>query len=148
MNNMSDTNDSINTWKDEYGVVYSLNRKRLIRANPSLGLVSYNILDGTEIIEEHAFDFCHSLNEIDLPESLSVIGSFAFIGCHSLKTIRIPQSLKVIRQGAFEECTSLNNLFIPNNTIFEIAQDTFRRCISLQNICYLLFVQMEYQLIR
>ena len=62
-NNMSNSNNLSRMWEDEYGVLFSMDKKTLIKAKPSLELRSYSIPDGTEIIGENAFNSCSSLKE-------------------------------------------------------------------------------------
>ena len=51
--------DIKNVVKDEFGVVYSKDCKMLLKGN--LELKTYIIKDGTQMIYNHAFDGCHSL---------------------------------------------------------------------------------------
>ena len=65
--------------KDEYGVWYSPDGLRLIKANPYLN--TYKIKDGTKVICDHAFDFCLSLTSIHIPDSVTTIGKCVFEFC-------------------------------------------------------------------
>ena len=54
--------------KDEYGVLYSPDGLRLIKANDHLK--TYEIKDGTKVICDYAFSWCSPLTSIQLPESV------------------------------------------------------------------------------
>ena len=62
-----DLKDEIaNGWKDEFGAVYSQDRKRLLRG---ADVPEYYILDGTEYVERLAFVGFKSLNKLYFPPS-------------------------------------------------------------------------------
>ena len=74
---------SDNNYVDEYGVIYSPDRKVLIQwhdlttKNESFP-ISYVVQDGTEIICNEAFMYCKDLETISLPASLKIIGENVF----------------------------------------------------------------------
>ena len=55
-------------WKDEFGGVYTADKKRLLRV-PNVKL--YRIAKGCEGTDEHAFDDCKELECLYVPESFS-----------------------------------------------------------------------------
>ena len=144
-----------NTYKDEYGVEYSIDRTILIKANPEL--TEYTVPDGTLIIEEFAFYKCTSLVSIFLPSSLIKVGSEAFRECTSLANLLLPKSLNEISGDAFIGCEQLRLLKIPNSltingmlnfygcnslefiniplSVTEINAYAFRLCRSLKFVC-------------
>lgn len=50
------------------------------------------IPDGVEIIEENAFEYCHSLVSIEISNSVTSIGDSAFRDCSALITPYSPNS--------------------------------------------------------
>ena len=80
-------------WVDEYGVKYSADRKKLIRA-PERLYGNYRVLDGTVVICDNAFCWCKNLQEITLPPRATSIGDRAFIGCRNLQRINVAESNK------------------------------------------------------
>jgi len=58
-------------------------------------------------IEEGTFSFCHSLESVTIPESVSSIGDEAFSGCESLYKLYIPDSVKFIGENVFSLCPNL-----------------------------------------
>ena len=68
--------DIANGWTDEYGVVYSADRKRLLKAPGDIE--EYSVLPGTKVIGDRAFYLCESLTSIHFPEGITSIGNWAF----------------------------------------------------------------------
>ena len=129
------TLDSQNTWIDEYGVVYSKDRKRLIKGTESIE--NYSIEKGTEAICEYAFDFdgyC-KLKEIHLPFGLNVIGNHAFEGCKRLERIELPSTITEIGDKAFGCCHSLKKIVIPESVKI-MGDGVFDGCTSLKTIIF------------
>ena len=135
--------DLANAWVDEFGVKYSADRKRLLKAPNSMR--SYSIRKGTIIICNYAFSADYitpndrysnrgrGLNNISIPEGIKAIGSGAFWGCVSLESIDIPMSVKTIGKDAFYSCYSLSSMVIPNK-VSRICESTFQDCIRLKSI--------------
>ena len=96
--------DLKNAVEDEFGVKYSKDWKRLLKAPTDLDGV-YSIKKGVKIIANHAFSWCfYSLKSINIPDSVTSIGDGAFSECHSLKSINIPDSVTSIGDWAFSNC--------------------------------------------
>lgn len=88
-------------WTDEYGVVYSADKSRLIEAPK--GLRDYVILDGTRIIESYAFDHTSgSLKSLLIPDSVTEIEPYAFAYLRNLSSLKIPKSVTIIGKNAFK----------------------------------------------
>ena len=116
--------------EDEFGVKYSKDWKRLLKA--PLGLTGeYSIRKGVKVIGDSAF-FCNTffLTTINIPNSVTAIGNEAFWGCDSLTTINIPNSVTTIGNGAFALCKSLATITIPNS-VTAIGDEAFSGCIKL-----------------
>ena len=95
--------ENIETFTDEYGVVYSADRKRLIKAPDTL--TRYNIPQGTEIIERKAFNNHWHLKEISFPSTLVTIGKRAFEACWAIDTpIILPDSVTELEPYCFSFC--------------------------------------------
>ena len=123
--------DRQNAVEDEFGVSYSADGMRLIKA-PS-DLKSYQIKEGTKVICNEAFYWCEELQDIHIPNSVTQIGEDAFRGCSSLQSIHIPNSVTQIGEDAFRGCSSLQSIHIPNS-VNHIGYSAFEDCSSLQNI--------------
>ena len=121
-----------NAVKDEFGVKYSKDWKRLFGAPWNLS-GKYSIRKGVKVIEDRAFKCCNSLSSIDIPNSVTRIGESAFGDCKSLTNINIPNSVTTIGEGAFSYCRFLTNINIPNS-VTTIGRRAFEGCISLTSI--------------
>ena len=125
--------DLKNAVEDEFGVKYSKDWKRLLKAPTDLDGV-YSIKKGVKIIANHAFSWCfYSLKSIIIPDSVTSIGDGAFSECHSLKSINIPDSVTRIGYSAFKSCGGLTSISIPPS-VTTIEDGTFLGCHSLRNI--------------
>ena len=124
--------DLKNAVEDEYGVKYSKDWKRLLKA--PIGLKGkYSIREGVKVVGNDAFQGCGFLTNIDLPESLTSIGRNAFWGCDSLTSIIIPNGVTSIGDYAFFYCDSLTSIIIPNG-VTSIGDHAFSKCNSLKSI--------------
>lgn len=124
--------DLKNAVEDEFGVKYSKDWKRLLKA--PIGLKGkYSIREGVKVVGNDAFQGCGFLTNIDLPESLTSIGRNAFWGCDSLTSIIIPNGVTSIGDYAFSDCKSLLNINIPNG-VTSIGDSVFVNCNSLISI--------------
>ena len=82
--------------RDEFGVLYSKDGKRLLKEN--VELKEYTVRKGTRVICDRAFWNCSSLTSLTLPSSLQSIGGGAFTGCTSLRSVICNKFYKVIGQ--------------------------------------------------
>ena len=124
--------DKENAVKDEFGVMYTKDWKRLLKA--PIGLKGkYSIREGVKVVGNDAFQGCGFLTNIDLPESLTSIGRNAFWGCDSLTSIIIPNGVTSIGDYAFFYCDSLTSIIIPNG-VTSIGDHAFSKCNSLKSI--------------
>ena len=94
--------DLENAVKDEFGVKYSKDWKRLLKAPKNLK-GHYSIREGVKVIGNYAFKLCRSINRIDIPDSVTNIGNNAFYGCRSLTNIKIPNCVTNIEDNVFGE---------------------------------------------
>ena len=119
--------DLENAVDDEFGVKYSKDWKRLLKAPESLS-GKYTIRKGVKVIGNSAFWLCSSLTNINIPNSVTTIGEGAFARCKSLTSINIPNSVTTIGEGAFAWCKSLTSINIPNS-VTTIGEGAFKDCI-------------------
>lgn len=86
------TNEDLkNAVEDEFGVKYSKDWKRLLKA-PWRIKGEYHIRKGVKVIGDWAFSACSSLSKIKIPNSVTNIGDSAFWWC-KLTSINIPSSV-------------------------------------------------------
>ena len=124
--------DLENAVMDEFGVKYSKDWKRLLKASSGLK-GEYSIRKGVKVIGNEAFSVCWLLTKINIPNSVTNIGNSAFSECSSLTCINIPNSVTNIGDKTFSYCKSLANINIPNS-VTNIGDKTFFYCSSLTKI--------------
>ena len=157
------TDDDLrNAVEDEFGVKYSKDWKRLLKAPENLK-GKYSIRKGVEVIGNNAFMCCFFLTNIDLPDSVTSIGIHAFTMCDSLTIIKIPSSVVNINGNPFYEwygdlhnetktfiyehqvlfnkdrtilivCRSKKTNYIIPDSVTTIEDEAFIECESLINI--------------
>ena len=108
------------------GIVFSEDRKTLIRYNEDLPDSSYSIPKGVTSIRDTAFAGCKNLKSIKIPDSVTSIGDDAFVGCWRLTGIAIPDRVTSIGEEAFADCGSLETVSLPRNV--ELAGNVFNDC--------------------
>ena len=116
--------------KDEFGVVYSKDGKRLLKCENDK-IEQYEIKVGTNVVCDKAFWFCRKLQQITIPDSVSIIGDYAFDGCEILKQIILPDLVESIGQLAFSDCKSLKKLCLPKS-LKMIGRVPFCGCKNLK----------------
>ena len=122
---------------DEWGVEYSKDRRKLLKAPQGLN-GTYSIRKGTKIICDWAFGWSkfigrRSLTSLVIPDSVTNIGDYAFSGCSSLSSVVIPDRVTSIGDCAFENCFSLTGIVIPDS-VTGIGKFAFDGCSSLSSV--------------
>ena len=124
--------DLKNAVEDEFGVKYSKDWKRLLKAPTDLDGM-YSIRKGVKVIANDAFRFCESLVNINIPKGVTSIGDWAFNGCESLTKIKLPDSMTSIGHSVFSGCHSLTNINLPDG-VTNIEKYAFSCCYFLTSI--------------
>lgn len=130
---ISNEGEIANAWKDEKGVRYSQDRKRLLKS-PIIDRIKgdYYIQPKTKVICNGALCNCWGFEKVFLPNGLIKIGDSAFYTCCSLKSIDIPNSVSDIGKWAFYHC-SFVSLSIPNS-VRNIGEWAFAGCEELKQL--------------
>ena len=130
--------DLANAWIDEYGVKYSADRKRLLKAPENLR--NYSVIDGTKVICDKAFLNCDywgdptsDLQSIVIPNSVKAIGDYCFWNCRELSSIKLYYGIETIGTGAFRDCTSIEVIQLPKS-LRKLGDSAFRDCINLHYV--------------
>lgn len=113
-------------------VAYNEEKTALVKCLPSKSGV-FIVPEGVKTICAFAFNNCHDITRIVLPQSLTFIGSGAFCGCKGLKEVNIPDNIKDIHEFAFQGCISLKDIIIPEKASV-IWQNAFQNCTSLTTV--------------
>lgn len=86
-------------------------------------------------IEQAAFQNCKSVQQIILPDNVSVISKSAFQGCQLAKSIKLPANVGTIESLAFADMENLQSLSFTDCTILiSIDKEAFRNAVNLQTI--------------
>ena len=123
--------DLANAWTDAYGVKYSVDKKRLLKAPNDI--CDYSILMGTIVICNDAFRDCKLLTSIIIADSVISIGKRAFLNCSSISSVKMSDGIRQIKSRAFFLCSSLTSVIIPQNVV-EIGDEAYTGCINLISI--------------
>lgn len=91
------------------------------------------IPDSVTIIDRKAFSDCKSLQSIILPDSITSIDEYAFANCDSLQSIGLPNSIKSIGLYAFYGCRSLQKISLPYG-LQKINSASFSNCTNLKDV--------------
>lgn len=97
-------------WTDEYGILYTKDKRSLIHAPGALE------------------------GEVELPEELVFIRDSAFHGCSKVTKVTIGPNVKRIGKSVFSGCSSLEGIDLPAS-VTEVAEYAFRGCSSMRSIC-------------
>lgn len=84
-------------------------------------------------IARSTFYGCCSLNQIEIPEGVTVIGYGAFSNCYSIREVKLPATLVEIDIAAFFDCNSLEKIEIPDE-VSEISSNAFNSCDELREV--------------
>ena len=110
------------------------------------------IMPGVKIVEGCAFEDCEALVDVECGK-LEIIEGSVFHGCSSLRSINLP-SARIVGEHAFSDCSSVTEAHFGRN-LETIEQYTFFECFSLKRITiplknglfYLTALQLDYSLL-
>ena len=84
-------------------------------------------------VDGGAFQHCHFLLSIKLPNTITYIGDCAFANCDNLRQFKIPESVTETGFAVFKECVSLSEIVIPEG-ITTLGNQMFLHCRSLSAV--------------
>lgn len=87
--------------------------------------------EGTTEVAKYLFEGCAGLEEIVIPDTVTVIEYRAFMDCVNLKQVAFSANITEIENMAFKGCIKLENVQIPNETT-KIGANVFQDCVSLK----------------
>lgn len=99
----------------------------------SLLLVKKALIKGVKTISNNMFAGCTSLEEVEIPESVTAIGESAFAECSSLTSVLLPSSITGIGRNAFSDCSSLTSITIPDS-VTAVGESAFYSCSNLRSV--------------
>ena len=122
-----------NYFSNEYGILFSKDKKTLIKYPCALAYTEYTIPDTVEIIDKYAFSSC-SLSSVIFGDNVREIEQSAFVDCENISEINLGKNIHTIGSDAFARCNSIENVIIPDNVIF--VSGAFSGCSNLKSIYY------------
>mgnify|MGYP002515855316 CR=1 FL=1 len=126
---------------NDSGVLYGIGKTMLIAYPDGKADTEYHLPSEVREIGDRAFDNCHNLEYITIPNTITKIGDYAFYdaslkkvsfeddnaatigfyafwGCKNLTDVKLPKTLKGISAGAFRNCRNLETLAVPDTAQF------------------------------
>lgn len=97
------------------------------------GLISIQLPDNLEIINNYTFVDCTNLKSIKIPDSVTLIKSDAFMDCAGLEEVSFGKNLQIIGRQAFCECVALQSVKLPDS-VTTIEKSAFEKCASLKEV--------------
>eukprot|EP00980_Cylindrotheca_fusiformis_P012793 scaffold3136_cov102-Cylindrotheca_fusiformis.AAC.10 len=97
------------------------------------GLVSVELPEGLQVIEEDLFFCCGLLTTVKIPSSVIEIRKRAFCYCSCLTFFDLPHGLLELGGSAFENCNSIETVHMPS-TVSAIGPSAFAHCFQLKSI--------------
>lgn len=95
---------------------------------------SVTVPTSVKSIESYAFGSCSELQELILPETVSVIGQGLCIDCKKIKRVVLPKRVeKIVTENMFRSCEQLVDVSLPEN-MTEISRNMFYACKSLVSV--------------
>lgn len=91
------------------------------------------IPEGVTMIRDEAFYLCTNLKKVTLPTTLDIIDDWVFANCESLENIAIPDRVMWVGQRAFSDCKSLTSVTFGKN-LEQIQENSFMNCTSLKSV--------------
>lgn len=85
------------------------------------------------VVGNGAFQYCHELKKICLPDTVTTVENAAFKGCENLEEAELSASLNSIGALAFQGCTSLKQLTVSNHTD-RVEINSFKECRSIETV--------------
>lgn len=89
--------------------------------------------EGLTVIKGNTFWGCINLKTVEIPNSVAEIGAFAFDCCQAMETLTFPKSLVTLGEGAFQGCLALREVTVPS-AIGIIPARAFDACIRLERV--------------
>lgn len=97
-------------------------------------LEDINIPNSVTLIDEWAFQECNALKEITLPTELLKLSNCAIYHCINIDEIIIPNKVNTIGVNCFQYCSALTAIYIPLSVSY-IDHDAFTDCPNLTIYC-------------
>ncbi len=93
------------------------------------------VKEGITELDNYAFAYCKSLEEISLPDTLEILNAFMFSGCEKLKSVTVPKNVSFVGTMMFDKCYALEELIVdPENKVFD-SRDNCNAIVNTETNC-------------
>lgn len=106
---------------------------RRVRFIEGTQYINKHLMVGLKTMGDGAFEYCHELRDINLPDSLVSIGDDAFKFAYKLKNVHLGVNLKEIGTDAFHECKTLTKINI-HGPVKVISDRVFWGCENITKV--------------
>lgn len=94
-----------------------------------------NIVLPNSITQIGRFRSCIDLQNINIPENVTLFSSSGFAGCSKLIAINIPEGVTELPNSLFSSCSKLETITIPA-AVEKVGNRTFQYCTGLTNVTF------------
>ena len=122
------------TFKTEDGILFSSNKKSLLRYPSNKSGETFNIPDSVQVIGTEAFSEVSNLKYVSA-SNVKIVESCAFWNCCSLNYVNLGPKLQTVGAGAFGKCWNLVSLYLPSglkefssNALYSYYGGNISRC--------------------
>jgi len=120
-NKIVESDDFVYAWSDSFGVKYSPDKKRLLKAPDEIK--EYSTIESTHIIKREAFKSCCDLESIIITDNVLEIENDAFSDCDKLTYVKLSDSILKIGESTFRSCGFSS--IVLSDSILEIESGAF-----------------------
>ncbi len=127
-----DVEDTNTAYQDDEGVLYTADKKSLLRYPAARAGAAYTVSPACRVIEPWAFTYCSQLQYLET-SNVTAIGADAFMYAESLQTVILSEGIEELVGASFAYCVNLRKLTLPS-TLQKIGNKCFYGCVSLPSI--------------
>jgi len=117
------------------GVLYTKDKKNLIKYPQGRSACSYTIPSGVETLGAYSMTSSFNLESVSIPSTVTAICDSALGGCIKLEELIIPEGVEIIEEYAFAECISLKKVSLPASLEF-LDSTAFNSCENITSLIY------------
>ena len=117
------------------GVLFSKDKKILIKYPQGRSECSYTIPSGVETLGAYSMTSSFNLESVSIPSTVKAICDSALGGCIKLEDLIIPEGTEIIEEYAFAECLSLKTVLLPGSLEF-LDPTAFNICDNITALIY------------
>jgi len=117
------------------GVLFSKDKKTLIKYPQNRLACSYTIPSGVETLGAYSIAGSFNLESVSIPPTVKAVCDSALAGCIKLEDLQIPEGVEIIEEYAFAECLSLKSVSLPASLEF-LDSTAFNCCENITSLIH------------